>query len=248
MVLPIPQGCYTGTFVVPKNMRKRSKHPVADTKKTGKVQPIAADNPAEQTIPPTSLPPPSGRGRPPGRKDPVPKQMSFFDRLAKIDKQDWGTRAQVRVYRLEPIIDRLRGSERKYIRVYQEPLTEEQLKVDNGSGRYRLYLNYKAAAGPEQEIDSVEIDILDMKFPPQIPLGEWVDDPRNKRWGWAKAIIQQQAPQPPQPAAVLENAYETVLGIQDRERDRMGEKTSSAQEFASKHCCRRPRHLQTTPC
>ena len=143
-------------------------------------------------------------------------------------RADWGTRAKIKVYRLEPIIDRLRGSENKYITIYAEPITEEKLKIDQGSGRYRLYFNYKEPAGLDKEVDSIELDVMDMNFPPKVPAGEWVDDARNKKWAWARPAG---APGGPPAQAPLENAYETVLEIQDRERTRNGEKTSDIDRF-----------------
>lgn len=122
------------------------------------------------------------------KKDAVPKALSFFDRMKKIEAGDWGTRAKIKVYRLEPIIDQLRVSANKYIRVFEEPITEEMIKRDPscGSGRYRLYLTFKAPTDNEKEIDSVEIEVLDTAFPPKVAKGTWLDDPRNEKWAWAK--------------------------------------------------------------
>jgi hypothetical protein len=124
------------------------------------------------------------------------KSLTFFQRLAKIPKEDWGTRAKLRIYRIEPIIDRLRGSQTKYITIYEEPITEEKIKVDHGSGRYRVYLNFKQPSQEDREVDSVELDILDLNFPPKVPAGDWVDDARNKKWAWAapKGVTITEAP------------------------------------------------------
>ena len=139
--------------------------------------------------PPPETPTPN-RDRPTPRDAPIPRSMSFFERIAKIAPKDWGTRAKIKVYRLAPVINRLVNAEHKFVCMYgnpgDPPLTEEQLKVDHGSGKYRLYLNYKAPSSDEKEIDRVDIDILDSSFPPKIPPGEWMDDPRNKTWAWAK--------------------------------------------------------------
>ena len=122
----------------------------------------------------------------PDRPELKNKSLTFFQRLAKIPKEDWGTRAKLRIYRIEPIIDRLRGSQTKYITIYEEPINEEKIKVDHGSGRYRIYLNFKQ---PSQEDQAKSIpwrlDILDLNFPPKVPAGDWVDDARNKKWAWA---------------------------------------------------------------
>jgi len=153
----------------------------------------------------------------------TPKTLTFFQRVASIDRADWGDRAKIKVYRLAPLINRLVGSEHKFVTIYGEPITEEKLKIDHGSGRYRLYLNFKAPqTKDEKELDMVELDILDPAFPPKIPAGEWLDDPRNKQWAWAKppGAGQQNgtaAPAPVDPLAHLN----TFMDIQDRIEDRI---------------------------
>lgn len=121
------------------------------------------------------------------KEKPRPKTLTFFQRIARIDRADWGTRAKIKLYRLQPLINRLVGSEHRFVTIYEEVISEQKIKVDHGSGRYRLYLNYKVPAGVEEkELDSIEIDILDPAYPPKIPPGEWMEDPRNKQWAWAK--------------------------------------------------------------
>ena len=150
---------------------------------------VAVEDPPEQAqqTPEPAPPPKKGRGRPPGREsNPVRTQLTFFQRVDKIELADWGTRAKVKVYRLQPIIDQTRGSEFKFIQIYEEAVDENKIKVDHGSGRYRLYLNVKnAGEQTEKEIDMMEFDILDPRFPPNIPAGHWKDDSRNKKWVWA---------------------------------------------------------------
>jgi hypothetical protein len=132
-----------------------------------------------------------------GKKDEIPKAISFFDRMGSIDKADWGTRAKVKIYRLEPLIDQIRISGQKYIAIYEEALTEERIKQDCGSGRYRLYLTFKGPTNEiDKEIDSVELELLDPHYPPKIPAGAWLDDPRNKKWEWARAMLESKTPQP----------------------------------------------------
>lgn len=139
-----------------------------------------------------------------------PKLLTFFQKLAGIAPEDWGTRAKVRVYRLAPIIDRLRGSDTKFVTAYEEMVDENRIKHDWGSGRYRLYLNFKMPTEGEKELDSVEIDIMDMKYPPNIPPGEWVNDSRNKQWEWARATF------PAAPAAAVAAAQQPATnGVHD---------------------------------
>lgn len=149
-----------------------------------------------------------------GQRDPMPKVLTFFEQIARIPKADWGPRATIRIYRKEPIIDRLRGSDTKYIMVYEEPVTEEKIKVDHGSGRYKLFLNYKMPGAREgKEVDSVEFDILDRNFPPRIAPGEWVEDSRNRKWAWAKEFIDKQngtAPAAPPPVSIVHQVKEVM--------------------------------------
>lgn len=143
------------------------------------------DLPEEQATP--FDPQPAPVTAPEAKQQKIPKILTFFQRVAAIAPEDWGTRAKIKVYRLQPLINRLVGSENKFITIYGEPINEQKLKVDHGSGRYRLYLNFKNPGGDkERELDTVEIDILDPAFPPKINDGEWMDDPRNKQWAWAK--------------------------------------------------------------
>jgi hypothetical protein len=152
----------------------------------------------------------------------IPRVATFFERMQGFNRKDWdGGRAKVKLYRLAPLINRLVGSEHKFVTIYGEPVTEERIKVDHGSGRYRLYLNYKAPAGSqEKELDMVEIDILDQNYPPKIPPGEWMDDPRNKSWAWAKpkdAPGTNGSAPAPDPLAHLN----TFMDIQDRIEERI---------------------------
>jgi hypothetical protein len=198
---------------------------------------LPADSPAEVAPSPEPAavappPPPAKRGKPakpphkPFTRHEVPKNITFFDRIRAIDRADWGTRAKVRTYRLEPVIDRIRSGDPKYIQIYEEPVSEEKLKADHGSGRYRLYLNYKAAGETgDKELDSTEVEIFDPKFPPKIEKGQWLDDSRNEKWAWAKSHYDLQqpaaaAPAAPAPAADPLAAFEVFNKIEDRVMER----------------------------
>lgn len=166
-------------------------------------------------------------GRSFGRKKPdVPKSVTFMQRVANIPAADWGTRAKITVYRLAPLMNALIGSEKRYIKIYtQPPVNEERIKQDCGSGRYRLYLNFKAPAENEKELDSVEIDILDLNFPPRVPKGSWIDDPRNAEWAWAKeAYDKQNQPAQPQAQPQQPSVYEAVNDALDLAERLNGEK------------------------
>jgi hypothetical protein len=134
-------------------------------------------------------PPQRTKPKPPARtaKRTETPSHSITESMSRIQVEDWGTRAYVYVYRLEPMIDRTRTGDAKYIQVYNEPVTEDRLMVDHGSGRYKLMLNFKKPGAERgDEMDSGFMEILNVKFPPKIPEGHWVDDPKNTKWAWAK--------------------------------------------------------------
>lgn len=160
-----------------------------------KTAPAVTEN--EREIAP---PPPKshhrGRGRPRADESPAEDSHSFFETLLKVDARDWGTRYWIYLYRLEPTIDRTRTGEPKYIQSYAEPINEDRILADQGSGKYKMILNFrKPGIDRGDEIDTGYISILNMQFPPRIAPGEWVDDPKNRKWSWAKKYFPAEQPQ-----------------------------------------------------
>jgi len=152
--------------------------------------------------------PPKKKGRPPGTGGIASSNASktILQIIAEVPAAYWtaGT-ARIKIYRLAPLINRNVTSEHRFITECLEPIDEQGLKRECGSGRYRLYLNYKnSAGGGERETARGEVDILDPAFPPKIPAGEWMDDPRNRQWAWAK-------PKEPAEAQAPAAAVDTIL-------------------------------------
>jgi len=193
------------------------------SEKTTKLAPAEAGNgqPAPK--------PEKRHGRPPKGEDRIPKVMSFFKRVDSIAKEDWGTRAAIKVYRLEPSIDRLRLGEPKHIQRYTEPVDEDRIKADHGSGRYRLYLNFKVPTEQsERELDSMEIDILDMNFPPKLARGEWLDIPANKKWEWCRNLLPATPGQQQEQRATATQELAETLSVLDSIQDRALERAQPA--------------------
>lgn len=169
---------------------------------------VIASEPAE----PEPQAPPATAAAPPSDPKPAPpKTPTFFQTMNKVPKADWGPRANIYLYRVEPMIDRTRSGESKFINNYAEPVNEDRIMADHGSGRYKLILNFrKPGAETGDIIDSIYMDILNMKYPPKIPLGEWTDDPRNRKWAWAKEASAGPVA-PAQPAATGVETFVDVL-------------------------------------
>ena len=162
------------------------------------------------------------------KNGPTTKTPTFVQTMNSVPKGDWGPRANIYLYRVEPVIDRTRSGDSKFINVYAEPVTEDRVMADYGSGRYKLILNFrKPGAETGDVIDSTYMDILNMKYPPKIPLGEWTDDPRNKKWAWAKEANGIPAAPPAQQSAALDS-FVDVLRVSNEMRREMREEVQTS--------------------
>lgn len=121
----------------------------------------------------------------------VSDQEGFFEMLSGFTPVDWETRV-LYVYMWDPIVDLTKGGkENKYRKLYtQGAVTIETLKKDVGSGTYNLKLNQLSPTRKEKTVREVVVNIYDPDFPPNLPPGGWLDDPRNKEWAWAKPLIE----------------------------------------------------------
>jgi len=124
----------------------------------------------------------------PAQDEQKPTSVGFFEQISRFSSADWESHI-VYVYRLSPITDRLAGGTTKYLMKYGSRFDQDTVKSDHGSGRYRLQLNRSGDKGQSKTIRTYELDVEDVNFPPKVPPGEWLDDPRNKRWAWAKQKI-----------------------------------------------------------
>lgn len=155
-----------------------------------------------------------GRPRKFGEQD-----QSVLDRLLNLESWE-GVWAYV--YRVQPFSNRLVGGNRKvHVKRWDSAFDIEDLMNEAGSGVYQVAatkLNSKTGKRPM--FDSGEIRIFNMNHPPKIPPGEWIDDPRNKEWAWAKEAIFRvnqppAAPPPPPPPDPLIGILEKTIDRQE---------------------------------
>ena len=136
-------------------------------------------------------------GRPPSLKKRIAQEASeeerstFFEQTSALTDGEWEHHI-LYVYQWAPIVDLTKGGlEKKYRRIYTNHRNEEDIKRDLGSGTYQLKLNRTdPKTRKEKTINSIVISILDFEFPPNIPPGAWLDDPRNSDWNWAKPLLE----------------------------------------------------------
>jgi hypothetical protein len=146
---------------------------------TQDLDPEAIANAPEQE---DSVPPQRGAGtRDPG---------TFFSRLhTDYTEADWREgRVICYLYRLQPVIDRTTsGQQHHFCAKYTAPIDIDDIMTEHGSGMYRMMLNYAQPGAVRGKcVDAALCRIFNQKYPPQIPAGEWMDDPRNKQWQWAR--------------------------------------------------------------
>ena len=145
----------------------------------------------------------------------------FFARISAFPRADW-EKLLLYIYRLAPITDRRASGEPvNYIAKLSEPIDEDYiLKEPNwgGSGKYRVRLNRTNADGKNTPVDVVEFVVENQKYPPRVAPGEWVDDPRNRRWAWAKTYYDGKEPPPavaPAPAPAGPTITELIKGVKE---------------------------------
>jgi hypothetical protein len=176
-------------------------------------------SPPSQAAPPTPAPArPQGRPRTPGRPE-------FFDRVASIPTEDWGTRIFLYLYCFEPICDPKIAGEKKYVNRFNRPVQDEQeIMVDYGSGKYRLTLATKKPQGENgPPIETFDFEIYNIKYPPRIPKEVWTNDPRNRRWAALLPTKEEEAAKAAAAAPAINplDAFGTFMDIQDRIEERI---------------------------
>jgi hypothetical protein len=171
------------------------------------------------TVEQTEAKPAQGmRGRPKkGEIKNIDQATRFFEVLKKIPPDAWTEgKAVIKIYRQEPSIDRLASGKAKHIQEYYEPIAgPERIKLDHGSGKYLLFLTYQGPKdGGLRELERTNIDILDMKYPPKVPRGDWLEEPKNSGWLWA--FPKETPPPAASPVSQLAETLDVLDGIQDR--------------------------------
>ena len=156
---------------------------------------------AETTVfpgPTSEVPPPPASKNPPGRprKDGLPAGSAlapvnptdaddFFLTLTGFTEDQWKYR-YVYLYRLYPITDRRAAGNPIWINKYPQPFNREDVLRDHGSGIYKAELLESLPTQAGKRLAVSIFQILNTDYPPKIPAGEWVDDPKNADWEWCR--------------------------------------------------------------
>lgn len=115
----------------------------------------------------------------------------FWAMVDEIPKEGWGAVYQIHLYRCEPYTDRKITGNHLFIMKYAEPISEQKVMEHYGSGKYKVWLTAQPPTGKAQVLGVYYFTILNMDYPPKLPLGEWLNDSRNAAWAWAKPYIEE---------------------------------------------------------
>jgi len=148
-------------------------------------------------------PPKRGRGRPPIPREGIPdaqplpgrepgtEEDQFFNWIQQFTETDWQDTLFMYLYRCEPYTDRKQTGNKNYLTKFTKPVDQQEIMEEYGSGKYLLVLNrFDAKIRKYKIVENHYFRILNHKFPPKIPLGEWVDDDRNSDWAWCKPQLE----------------------------------------------------------
>lgn len=145
---------------------------------------------------------------------------TFWEKVDKLPKDGWANRFICYVWRTAPIVDLAGGGKPVTIAKYCRAFGPDEIYREHGSGGYRFDLCERNEDGTEQKrIVQAYENLLDLKYPPKIAPGDWVDHPSNKNWLWAVPEIeaaererkQLKNPAPPP----QQNNFETVNAALD---------------------------------
>lgn len=109
----------------------------------------------------------------------------FFLTLTGFTEDQWKYR-YVYLYRLYPITDRRAAGNPIWINKYPQPFNREDVLRDHGSGIYKAELLESLPTQAGKRLAVSIFQILNTDYPPKIPAGEWVDDPKNADWEWCR--------------------------------------------------------------
>jgi hypothetical protein len=123
---------------------------------------------------------PSGKQGKPGKQKTKEDDLSFWDFATSLGDQWQSGDLKIRVYRVWPRIDV--QEDRVYIAIVQEPIDEEYLLRNFGSGRYFLLLRDRTTV-----LRKHTVSVHNLACPPKVNDAQVVNSPVNeayfKTWG-----------------------------------------------------------------
>jgi hypothetical protein len=112
--------------------------------------------------------------------------------LLTVDPGDWGTRRVAYLWRTAPVFDTKSGGRVSHIKKFRAEFDIDTIMESEGSGGYRIDVVLLPPAGGKGTRErQFYFEIMNPAFPPNLPLGDWVENGVNKRWLWSVPILRQ---------------------------------------------------------
>ena len=128
----------------------------------------------------------------------------WWEWLDTIPADEW-QRLICYCWRTGPIVDLSGGGKPITVEKIVHPFDSTYIYKTHGSGAYRFDVSEIPADGSKQRrIRQSHQILIDVRYPPRIPYGTWLDDARNKEWEWARPALLEEATRlanPPQEQA-----------------------------------------------
>jgi hypothetical protein len=143
--------------------------------------------------------------------------ISSWEWLDAVPKANWGTKLICYAHRTKPLID-LGSGKPVAIEIIAHPFDLTYILKTHGSGGYRFDVSVIPEDGSKQHrIKQFYETVFDMRFPPRIPFGTWLDDARNKDWEWARPALLEEAQRATAaaPAAEQQSPAQTLVDYLD---------------------------------
>lgn len=125
----------------------------------------------------TCTPPPAAAEEPTGDED-------FWITISNFTPEEWN-HLTAYLYRVMPRIDRKANGKPINLGCYSTAFTREDIMQEHGSGVYRIDVTQtEQASSRSRRIAREVFTIINPKYPPIVPPGDWVDDKVNDMWKW----------------------------------------------------------------
>lgn len=121
---------------------------------------------------------------------PPTQNEDFWEWLSRFETDEWSYLI-VYLWRVSPAIDSKSGGKPSNIRKFSTPFDVDTIREEEGSGHYRLDVcQINPTGAGSTRLAQHFFKILNMRNPPNVPPGEWLQRPENKEWSWAGPAIE----------------------------------------------------------
>ncbi len=116
--------------------------------------------------------------------------QDFFNTVRSFPKSDWEERKFMYLYRTGPQINLGRKGEWNIER-YSRAVDTEDIMQSHGSGSYKIMLvEWEPETNQTRLLRTHYFTIMNMNYPPKVPMGTWIDKAENAEWLWAKPYLE----------------------------------------------------------